>query len=173
MSYNDRLREACVWVAAHPGETITVSIPKADLAEALWTAADDCRWQPALSSWARDLASKTRGMCAVCYDAAAPLDRWEGLAAPQPTHADCAGGGCTCPCHEARRHRHARTEAAPEHLTTQWCPTHDRPYLHECRYCRDGQSLDAAGTTPPEDLRARMRADVVAAQDLTKGREYR
>lgn len=69
--------------------------------------------------------------------------------------------------------RAARTEAAPEHLTTQWCPTHDRPYLHECRYCRDGQSLDAAGTTPPEDLRARMRADVVAAQDLTKGREYR
>ena len=48
MSYNDRLREASVWVAA-------------------------------------------------------PLDWWEDRAAPQPTHADCTGDGCTCPCHEEAR----------------------------------------------------------------------
>ena len=104
MSYNDRLREASVWVAAHPGET--VSAPKADLAEALWDAADDCRWPYTLDDWVRDLARRTVGMCAACYDAAAPLDRWEDLAAPmtQPTHADCTGDGCTCPCHgEARQ----------------------------------------------------------------------
>ena len=97
MSYNDRLREASAWVAAHPGETITVSIPKADLAEALRDAADDCRWPHALSGWARDLARETRGMCEACWDASTPVDWWEE---PQPTHADCAGGGCTCPCHE-------------------------------------------------------------------------
>lgn len=109
MSYNDRLREASAWVAAHPGETITLSVPKADLAEALWDAADDCRWPYALGGWARDLARKARGMCAVCWDASAPADWWEDradmLASPmgQPTHADCAGGGCTCPCREEAR----------------------------------------------------------------------
>lgn len=105
MSYNDRLREASVWVAAHPGETITVSVPKADLAEALWDAADDCRWPHALGSWARDLASKTAGMSPACYMAEVPADWWEDradmLASPmaQPTHADCTDGDCTCPCH--------------------------------------------------------------------------
>ena len=100
MSYIDSLREASAWVGAHPGETITVSIPKADLAEALWAAADDCRWPHALSSWARDLARETRGMCEACWDASTPVDWWEE---PQPTHADCATDGCTCPCHEEAR----------------------------------------------------------------------
>lgn len=104
MSYNDRLREASAWVAAHPGETITVTLPKADLAEALWDAADDCRWPHALSSWARDLARHAVGMCPACYMAAVPAGWWEDymLASPmgRPTRADCAGGGCTCPCHE-------------------------------------------------------------------------
>ena len=101
MSYNDRLREAAVWVAAHPGETITLTLPKADLAEALWDAGDDCRWPYALGGWARDLARKTRGMSDACYMAAVPAGWWEYYrdngSEPKPTHADCVG--CTCPCH--------------------------------------------------------------------------
>ena len=102
MSYNDRLREAAAWVAAHRGETITLTLPKADLAEALWDASDDCRWPYALGGWARDLARNARGMSAACYLAEVRWeDRDEPLIAPmaQPTHADCARSDCTCPCH--------------------------------------------------------------------------
>lgn len=104
MSYNDRLREASAWVAAHPGETVTVTIGRDDLAEALWNAGDDGRWPAELSSWARSLARLTVGMSRQCLDASVPLDWWEDRSewlerSRQPIHADCEVVGCTCPCH--------------------------------------------------------------------------
>lgn len=105
MNYNDRLREASVWVSAHQGEMITLAIPREALADALWEASEDLRWPTALSDWARELARNTRGMCFHCIDAGAPADWWadraDWMALPaQPTHADCLGDGCTCPCRE-------------------------------------------------------------------------
>lgn len=99
MSYNDRLREAAAWVAAHRGETITLTIPKAELADALNDAADCCNWPPMLSGWARELARRSAGICQACYDASLPVERWDMYGEPtsQPTHDDCAGGNCTCP----------------------------------------------------------------------------
>lgn len=103
MSYNDRLREAAIWIAAHPGETITVEIPKQALADALLEASEDCRWPHALGWWARDLARKTYGMCDSCCDASVPAwwwaehQDWQGADERQPTHADCGRLDCTCP----------------------------------------------------------------------------
>ena len=107
MSYNDRLREAATWVAAHPAETITVTINRDDLAAALWDASESCRWPADLSGWARDLARHARGMCAVCEQAGWPVDVWEDHIdwspdrnTRQPTHADCTTDTCTCPHRE-------------------------------------------------------------------------
>ena len=119
MSYNDRLREAATWVAAHPAETITVTINRDDLAAALWDASESCRWPADLSGWARDLARRTRGMCAVCEHAVWPVDVWEDHIdwspdrnTRQPTHADCTTDTCTCP-HREGEHRAALQATAP------------------------------------------------------------
>ena len=47
MSYNDRLREASVWVAAHPGETITVVFAIFDLSDGIldsYAFLDNFKW---------------------------------------------------------------------------------------------------------------------------------
>ena len=67
----------------------------------------------------------------------------------------------------------ARTQPAPEHLITRWCPTHNRPYLHECRYCRDGQSVDPTGSGPTEDQRQAMRDAIAAGKAAIKAQETR
>lgn len=48
---------------------------------------------------------------------------------------------------------------------TTWCKFHGRPYRDVCRYCRDEQPPQSAGTPCPPDLRAQIRADIERAQD--------
>lgn len=100
MSMNDRFREAAMWVAAHPGEQVTLTMPKDDLADALADAVEDCRWPWQLRAWVRDLANRTSGMCATCWAASETAERWEEARdepIPQPRHGDCTDPACTCP----------------------------------------------------------------------------
>ena len=62
-------------------------------------------------------------------------------------------------------HWHATTATTAPAVVTRYCETHGRPFLHECRYCRDGQTVEPRGGPPPPDVRAQMRADLAAAQD--------
>ena len=106
VSFNDRLREASVWIAAHTSEVVTIEIDRDDLAAALWEASHDCRWPSELNRLARDLAKNTRGMCSPCMQAGEPADWWAdrvdwtqpGAPRHQPTHDDCNDDACTCPC---------------------------------------------------------------------------
>ena len=61
---------------------------------------------------------------------------------------------------------------APEYRTTAWCPVHDRPYLHECRYCRDGQPPSTRGVPPSPEQKAAIRAAIDQAQDRNTRKDH-
>ena len=61
----------------------------------------------------------------------------------------------------------ARTEAAPNPTAVAWCQTHGRPYLGQCRYCRDGQAVEPAGTGPTPEQRAAIRVGIEAGRQAT------
>lgn len=112
MSINDRLREAAVWVHAHGGETITVTLPREALAEALHAAADDPRrWPWELTGWVRDNARRTDQMCGACYEAATiEWDPYGEEPRDQHTHNDCTGAtlrGRPCMCPHPIHHEEA------------------------------------------------------------------
>ena len=113
MSYNDRLKEAAIWVNAQPGDT--VALPKAAVAAVLWDAKDaPSRWPFELSDWVREPGHRADiGWSGTCWDASIPQD-WndyiDGIGwaddtpEVQPKHADCRGISergtkCECPCH--------------------------------------------------------------------------
>lgn len=106
MSYNDRLAECARWVSAQPSGLVT--LPAKDVAQALWEAADDCRWPWPLTAWVRDTArhASPSTWSQTCWDAAAPTDEWvehirydDDPLRIQPPHEDCDQTDCACPCH--------------------------------------------------------------------------
>lgn len=116
MSLNDRYEESARWVASQPSGLVT--LPAKDVAQALWEAADDCRWPWPLTAWVRDTArhASPSDWSETCWDAAVP--DWadhtryddDDEVREQPTHGDCDGIACACPCgHGVRKAR------SPEH----------------------------------------------------------
>lgn len=107
MSYNDRLREASLWVRAHDTEVITVTFRTQDLADALWHAGEDpAQWPRELSGWARDVARKLHWVCDSCLQAAMDYPDWleyhigdampsDATPSDQPLH--CGGRCKACP----------------------------------------------------------------------------
>ena len=59
----------------------------------------------------------------------------------------------------------AKTAPAPVHFITRWCDRHGRPYLSECRYCRDDQPPSTRGVPPSPEQKAAIRAAIDQAQD--------
>ena len=66
----------------------------------------------------------------------------------------------------------AKTAPAPVHVITQWCDRHGRPYLHECRYCRDVQPPSTRGVPPSPEHKAAIRAAIDQAQDRNTRKDH-
>ena len=115
MSLNDRLREAAAWINSHGTETITLTIPREALANALSEAADSGRWPSDLNGWVRDLSRATHDLCGQCHAASeVEWDPWGDRDEQQPTHADCRPDyrgpdqkRCACPHPSHRGADHA------------------------------------------------------------------
>ena len=66
----------------------------------------------------------------------------------------------------------AKTAPAPVHFITRWCDRHGRPYLSECRYCRDDQPPSTRGVPPSPEQKAAIRAAIDQAQDRNTRKDH-